>query len=24
MSNRSIVGTWKAGKESGPFKISRQ
>ena len=24
MSNRSIAGTWKAGKESGPFKISRQ
>ena len=24
MSNRSIVGTWKAGKESGPFSISRQ
>jgi hypothetical protein len=24
MSNRSITGTWKAGKESGPFKISRQ
>jgi hypothetical protein len=24
MANRSIVGTWKNGKESGPFKISRQ
>ena len=22
--NRSIVGTWKSQKESGPFKISRQ
>ena len=24
MANRSIVGTWKNAKESGPFKISRQ
>ena len=24
MANRSITGTWKTAKESGPFKISRQ
>jgi hypothetical protein len=22
--DRSVVGTWKAGSENGPFKISRQ
>ena len=24
LPHRSIVGTWKAGTESGPFRISRQ
>ena len=24
LHNRSIVGTWKSQKESGPFRISRQ
>ncbi len=24
LANRSIVGTWKTARESGPFKVSRQ